>query len=163
MATTLTLNSLVSFYGTYGSDADIEEAVSSIFPRYLQTYSNGTGSSQANTWWADTISLTTGDTNIDLTSGLTDRFGNSLTFTKIKEIHIFTSASSAAAVNISGNFLSVVMIIYTSQFIVLPPGGSWSHRVPVSGLPVTNNVADTLTLAAATATATADLILVGTR
>ena len=97
MATTLTLNSLVSFYGTYGSDADIEEAVASIFPQFFQAYSNGTGSTQANTWWADTISLTTSPTSLDLTGGLTDRWGNTLTFSSVREVFVANNSTTLKA------------------------------------------------------------------
>ncbi len=166
MATSLTANTLFSVYGTYGTDADIEDAVANIFPKYLQAYSNGTGSQQANTWYADTLSLTTSPTSMDLFTGMTDRYGNAIVFTTIRGIAI-VNKSATAFVQLSGSFIKILASGTTITWLVYPGGIFFSqHPLGAAGsstyeLGIT--VSRTIVLQTAAGTADVDLLLIGTR
>jgi hypothetical protein len=57
----------------------------------LKSLTNGTGSDQVNRMWHDRrrLSQSSGTDSLDLAGGLTDVFGNVLTFTKIKVLFVF--------------------------------------------------------------------------
>lgn len=163
MATTLTLASAVSFSGSYDNATDLETAVARIREVYSSSYANGTSASQANTWWADTVAVTTSPTSYDLTSGMTDLWGNALTFATIKEIFVYNhSTTGSDYVRLGGNFLASISPFTTGDYIVVYGGGSFHWRSPITGFTVVNSTNDALTLLGST-TLNVDLILVGAR
>lgn len=163
MATTLGLTTAVTFIGDYETDADLESVVAAIRKVYSFEYANGTGSSQANTIWSDTVAVTTSPTSYDLTSGMTDRYGTALTFATIKEIFVYNrSTTGSDYVRMGGNVNSSLSPFTTGDYIVVYGGGSFHWRSPITGFTVVNSTNDALTLLGSTSL-NVDLILVGTR
>jgi hypothetical protein len=92
---TLTFTFQVTGTGSYEKDTDLSSAVESYsigsndLDAISHEFTNGTGNNQANTIWSDERTLANGGTDsLDLAGGLTDVFGSTLTFTKIKAILI---------------------------------------------------------------------------
>lgn len=131
------------------------------------TLANGTSSSQADLIFSDQRTLTASSTeDLDLAGGLTDAFGNSLTFVKIKAILIKAASGNtnnvevtpAAANGFTGPFADA------SDQLDIPPGGLVLLTAPVSGWTVTASTGDLLTItnSGAGTSVTYDVIIVGT-
>ena len=95
--------------------------------------------------------------------GLTDAFGTAINFTSIKELAIFNrGTTSGEFVTIGGNFVAT-FLGGTSQLVVLYSGGSFHVSKPLSGMPVTQGVLDTLTITEFSVSGiTYDIFLIGT-
>lgn len=95
MANTLTGTISISGQFTYEKDTDLSSAFESFaigsndLDAIAAEFTNGTGNEQATHIWADERTLANGaDDSLDLAGGLTDVYGATLTFTKIKAILI---------------------------------------------------------------------------
>ena len=74
-----------------------------------QAWANGTGNNQANQFFQVSTSASATPKVYDLTGGITDDFGDTITFTKIKEIMILNKSVVAGEVlTIGGNFMSAI-------------------------------------------------------
>jgi len=166
MATTLTLTSALSFSGKYSTDADLETAAAAIRNVFSQQYVNGVNSGEANTWYADTVTLTGSPTTFNLAGGLTDRFGNAITFTSLREIMVYNK-SLTLNVTMSGELPDKFNPDSLDTELRIWPNGIFYYRVPLGvsgatyGIPITASC-DTFTLVSST-TCEIDLILIGTR
>ena len=74
-----------------------------------QAWGNGTGDNQANQFFQVSTSASASAKVYDLTGGETDDFGNTITFTKIKEMMVLNKSTVAGKVlTIGGNFMSAI-------------------------------------------------------
>jgi hypothetical protein len=129
--------------------------------------SNGTGAGQASQVYQDTGSIApSGTTTIDLAGSLTNIFGQTITFTKIKLLAI----RAAAANNVANNLQvarpaanGFVWFLALSDGFYLAPG-AWFLWYDPAGVAVTAGTADLLSLinSAGTNTISYDLVIVGT-
>lgn len=91
------------------------------------TFTNGTGANQAGNVFAD--QRTTDDTgeSLDLAGGLTNAFGETITFTAIKAIAVRASASNSLNVLVGGAAANgfVNWVGNASDIVVVPPGGTF--------------------------------------
>lgn len=112
--------------------------------------SSGTGASAVDLEYLkqETIAAST-NTDYDLAGSLLDRFGNVITFVKVKGIWIKASPSNVNSVRIkpaaSNGFLGP--FADASDIISVPPGGVLLLAAPVSGWTVTAGSGDLLNLA----------------
>jgi hypothetical protein len=128
--------------------------------------SNGTGNGQASQVYQDTGSLgPSASANLDLAGSLTNIFGVTITFTKIKLLAI----RAAAANNVANNLLvsrpaanGYLWFSAASDAFYLAPGAWLIHYDPI-GVAVTAATADLLTLTngAGTNTIGYDVVIVG--
>ena len=95
MAKTLTATINLTANGTYENDTDLTSLIESFsigsndLDAISHEFTNGTGNNQVNTLWSDERTLATLTTDsLDLAGALTDAFGSTLTFTRIKAILI---------------------------------------------------------------------------
>ena len=104
---------MASFKGTtrqiidasYTSALDLTTPIEAIGLEWAQSWTSGTGNQQANRFFSDSKAISGADT-LDLTGGLTDAFGNTLTPTAIKMLAIRNkSTTSGENLTLSGNFL----------------------------------------------------------
>ena len=91
MANTLTATCDLTVRGSFEKDTDLTSLIdafatgSNDFDAITMELTNGTGTGQANSKWEDTRTLAaSGNDDLDLAGGLTDAFGATITFTKIK-------------------------------------------------------------------------------
>lgn len=130
--------------------------------------SNGTGANQANQIFTDTRTLTASSSeNLDLAGGLTDAFGNTITFTKIKGIFVVADSANTNDVLVGGaasnGFSSWVND--PTDVVKVKPGGGFATIAPNStGLAVTAGTGDILKVAnsGGTTSVSYTIVIVGT-
>ena len=113
-------------------------------------FTNGAGANQGNQHWHDNRSVSSGaDDDLDLNATLTDAFGASVTFTKVKALYI-RNKSTTDALRIGGGASNewigaATPFLAAGDKIVLPPGADMLLRCPTAaGWTVTAGSADTL-------------------
>ena len=140
MNTKLVFKTLVS---EYSNDGDITAVAASIRDDVLIALEDGTGANKANQCWADERALSASSSEeIDLVGSLSNAFGQTLSFSKIKAIIIKASASNASDVEVGGAasnaFASFVKD--SSDIILVKPGGLLVLIAPdASGFDVSTN------------------------
>lgn len=114
------------------------------------TYTNGTSSAQINSFWADhrTLAASTAET-LDLSGILTDDFGVLISPTKITDIYIRITSSSATAQLALGNVANQWAgapwsSADTFAIITIGDGGRFHMSNPKTGWTVTNTTGDKL-------------------
>lgn len=109
-------------------------------------WSFGTGSYQINKWYENiTIGLTAavGNTSIDLNS-LGGLGGETVNFTKVKLLWMYnTSTTSGDDLAVAGDFITTNVAGTGFQLF---PDSCFFLPVPIGGLTVTDDVADTITI-----------------
>ncbi len=133
-------------------------------PRFSrsQAWTNGSGSGQGNTVFHDTRTLasSTAET-IDLTSTLSDDFGTTILFTKVKEIWIRNNNTTTAQVmTVSGNAMGAFLGT-TTHTQEIGPTGEWGVSSPVDGMTITNTSQDQLTLTPGAYEVIYEIVIIG--
>lgn len=96
MAKTLSLRLTAALKWSYRNLLDLNDALDAKTLQILDTLASGTGLDQADRLFADTRSLTAAaNDDLDLAASLTDVFGATLTFVKIKAILIHNKSTTA--------------------------------------------------------------------
>lgn len=132
------------------------------------TLTNGTGANQANEAFFDRRTLTASSTeNLDLAGGLTDAFGTTLAFTKIRALAVYAAAANTNNVLVGGaasaQFSTWVGDV--TDVVVVRPGGLFLLTAPdATGLAVTATTADLLKIANSSSgtSVTYDICIIGT-
>lgn len=129
--------------------------------------SNGTGADQANIIWSDTrtISASSND-DLDLAGGLTDAYGATITFTKIKGILVYAYAENSNILQIGGAASNAFVnwVASATDIINLRPGGSFGITVTdATAYAVSAGTGDILRLTngGAGSSVTYDIMLIG--
>lgn len=130
---------------------DNRTATDPILFDWSKVFTSGTGADQASQQWYDQRTLGASATeNIDLAGALTNAFGTTITFTKIKAIAIKASDTNNAAndVNVSrGSSNGFVGFLAASDGFKLPAGAFALFCWPnASGVAVTAGTGDILTI-----------------
>ena len=152
----------------FSSTVDIGQVTheASFNPNYV--FTDGTGANQAKIAFADerTLAASANET-LDLAGGLTDAFGNAITFTKIKAIMVQASAANTNDVLIGGaaatGFSSWVGD--ATDVVKVKPGGLFLIVAPdTNGYGVTAGTADLLKIAnsAGSTGVTYKIVVIGT-
>lgn len=128
---------------------------------------NGTGAEQADKVWDDTrvINASSND-DLDLSGGLTDAFGGTVAFVKVKGIFVFANAGNtnnvvigaAAATQFVGPFGAA------THTVAVPPGQFFAITASTNGWAVVNAASDLLRIAngGAGTPVTYDIVILGT-
>lgn len=138
-------------------------------PSYSKVFnlSNGAGADQANMIWTETRTLTASSSeNIDLAGSLSDAFGNTITFTKLKGIMVVAAGGNTNSVNVTRPTSNgVPLFLAASDGIGLTPGSAFSAVFPdANGIAVTADTGDliTITNSAGSTSVTYTIVLIGT-
>lgn len=130
------------------------------------TLTNGTGASQADKVFTDTRTLTASATeDIDLAAVLTDAFGATLTFAKVKAVIISAAAANTNDVQVTRPASNgVPLFMAASDGIALKPGYSFAFFGAGTGVTVTAGTGDLLTLtnSAGSTSVTYTIVVIGT-
>jgi hypothetical protein len=150
---------------TLTGSADHGTPTAALELEFAKSMASGTGSNQADKVYSDQRTINaSSDETLDLTN-LTDVFGASLSFAKVKAILIKAAA---------GNTNNVVVGNATNPFagplsagtttISISPGGAVMLAAPASGWTVTGGSADEIKIAnsGAGSSVTYDIVIVGT-
>jgi hypothetical protein len=151
------------------SSLDFRSAVDQVLLTWDLLLSNGTGAQQANQVWSDRRTLGPSATeNIDLAGALTNAFGVTLTFTRVKLLMIKADAANNVAnlVQVTRPAANgVPFMMAASDGFALAPG-DWDIRASpgATAIPVTAGTGDliTITNSAGTNSVTYDIVIVGT-
>lgn len=131
----------------------------------IQTWATGTGSNQANRLWSERNTLVATSVNRDLFGVLVDRFGNTLSLVKLKEIWIHNLSTVATEqLLISGNFFTGAMLsgwVDDAVKLIVGPGGFLRMTNPIDGWVVTDTTQERLTIDSGSDTIIYDLVLFG--
>lgn len=125
---------------------------------------NGTGADQANQVWHDTRTLTTGATEtLDLSGSLTNAFGESVTFTKVKAILIKNKGTTTLSVGAAVATQFVSPFGSATDLVKIPGGGIFLLTAPdATGFACAGGATDNLKIAnAAGASCDYDIVLIG--
>lgn len=112
-------------------------------------FGTGTGSIQLSQHWHDQRTIAaSGTENIDLAASLTNAFGTTLTFTKVKILYIKAAAGNTNDVQVSrGSSNGLVLFLAASDAIVLHPGDIFLYVAGTgAGTAVTAATGDILTV-----------------
>lgn len=130
-----------------------------------KSLTNGTGSNQADKIFRDQRTLADGaNESLDLAGVLTDPFGSTLTFAKVKAV-IIENLSTTQTLTVGGaasnQFINWVGT--ATDTIKIPPGGVFAICAPLAGYAVTAGTGDLLKiLNSAGASCIYNVIIIGT-
>ena len=136
----------------------------------LVTLTDGSGSSQASKLFIGRRSIANVSTtdDIDLAGGVTDVFGNTLTFTAIKAILIYNRATTdGEELRVGGAASNPITSLFAGSATakdLIPASGCWLRTAPLTGFVVTAGSADVLRVqhtGGAATTITYDIIVIG--
>lgn len=132
---------------------------------FTDVLTEGTAIDQANKVWFDTRSLTTTTPDpIDLSGGVTDAFGNVLSFTKIKLLMIHNKSTTEADIISVGAGSNPIVSLWgaTGDIAKVGPGGVLLMYNPsLAGYAVTDNIGEVLNVVSASGSLTYDILVVG--
>lgn len=149
--------------GNYSVDIDLGNRSYALNKTYTTTLANGQDANEAESIFTDTRT-TTGNDDLDLAGGLTDAFGNTITFTNVKAIIIKNSSDSTGVINLgaegSNEFSS--FLGNDNDIVKVPIGGTFMITNPgADGFAVTAGTGDMLRVAAASGSVTYDIVIIG--
>lgn len=144
-----------------------------------QALSNGTGDDQANDMWHDRRTVTAASPNddLDLAGVLANVFGETLTFTTIRQLLVVnkgvpnadhdawtpTTGEDLVIGDAPSNPIAALFDGDTDGKILLPSGGMFLATAPIDGWAVTPGSADTLRVAhSGSSDIDYDIIIIGT-
>lgn len=151
MATTFNGEVTTKVRGRLTSPLDIGAAEYPVDWAATQSWTNGTGASQANNVWTDQRTvLSAANEDLDLSGALTNAFGASLVGLKVKEIIIYSLTTSVGTLAVTRPATNGVPIFKAAgDGIDLAPGGLFHFRNPsAAGITITPSTGDLINLAA---------------
>lgn len=131
---------------------------------YTQALANGTGANQASQHWHDQRS-TSGNDDLDISGVLTNVFGTSIVFTKIKALIVKAAVANGNDVIVGGGASNQFATPFGSATdkVKVKPGGLLVLVAPdVNGYAVTAGTGDILRVASGGGSVTYDIVLIGT-
>lgn len=136
------------------------------FPATLDfgdSLASGTGADQADQLFTDTRTLTATSENLDLAGGLTDAFGATITFARIKGIAIRNkSTTDVLLVGGAASNAFVNWVANSSDIVRLRPGGVLVLWAPdATAYAVTAGTGDILKIDSGAATISYDIAIIG--
>lgn len=126
-------------------------------------YASGTGSSQQDIVYSDTLDLAGSAQTIDLDTSLTDTFGATLDFVEVTGIFVYNKSTTTAetlTVGAGSNPL-ITWLNATGDAVVVGPGGVFCITSPIDGYAVTSGTGDTLTFDPGANTFSVDVLILG--
>lgn len=152
--------------GTLTSVLDLNTARDPLRFQELRTITNGTGADQAQTMFHDQRVLTASSSeNLDLSGGLTDNFGVTITMTVLRILIVRAASGNTNDVEVSrGASNGVPFMNAASDAVLVKPGGMFAYQAPdATGVPVTAATGDILTItnSAGGSSVTYDIVIVG--
>ena len=152
------------------SALDLVTARAALLKDYSVVYATGTGAGQADKVFSDQRTLTASATeDLDLAGVLTDEFGATITFVKIKAILISAAAANTNNVLVGGVAagLATMILPQTTGIVAVRPGATFAvicGTADSTGYAVTATTADLLHIAnsAGSTSVTYDIVIIGT-
>ena len=166
MAKTLQTDWKLTLTGQYVDSADLNSQRGVLSLVTEDSLATGTAVEQANALWYDTRTLAATAENLDLAGGVTDAFGDALTFTKIKKLLIRNNNTTSGQVLIVGpataSGITTIWGTVTTSGETIGANGVMMKANPTAGFAITSATADLLRLDAGTCTVVYDIVVIGT-
>ena len=130
------------------------------------TVANGTGADQADLVFRDqrTLAATTGE-DLDLAGSLTDSFGTTITFARVKMLYVASAAANGDTIAVGGAAANqfINWVANATDIVNVSPGGAFMLFAPgATGYAVTAGTGDLLKIYNAhSAEGTYDIVIVG--
>lgn len=165
MAQTLTPSLQIKLTGQRQKIDDLETATAPIDKTILMAFTNGVGLNQVDLMWSDTRVLAASAVDaLDLAGGLTDVFGNVLTFASVKVVLIWNKLAANKLLTVgAGSNPFLTWLIATGDGVKIPAGGGICLWNPIAtGYAVTAGTGDILTITNASGGETTyDIMILG--
>lgn len=166
MATVLDARLLLNMAVNYTNTLDLQTPTAPLNLNRQYNFQDGVGANQANRIWSDTRTISASGTDtIDLAGSLTDAFGQSLTFARVKAFLVAASPNNMNNVVVGGATNAFASWLGdASDTIVIRPGGLLMLVAPdATGYVVTGGSADEIRVAnsAGGSSVTYDVIVIG--
>jgi len=167
MATSLTAKATLKLSSTYTNPLDLSTPVDSFLADWSKSFTNGTGTDQANLVWHDTRTLAGTSEDLDLNASLTSTLvpgAVTVKFTNIKILAIrnnSTTTTEILAVGGAAGTQFVNWVANSSDIVNIGPSGMLILISPIDGYAVGAGASDLLKINSAAATFTYDIWLVG--
>ena len=165
MAKTLATTLTIALGADYRNALDLNTVRDSLAYNIAKSLATGTAANQADRSWHDTRTLTGTSEELDLAGVLTDGFGATLTFVKIKAIVIQNKNTTAAANLAIGGAAAngfINWVANATDIVNIGPGGVLVLYSPVDGYGVTAATGDLLKINSGAATISYDIAIIGT-
>jgi hypothetical protein len=165
MATSLTSKLALTLTGTYTDDLDLQDVACNLRHSINDDLANGTAADQADLIFHDQRTLTATSEELDLAGGLTDAFGNTLTFVKIKALLIHNKSTTATEDLLVGGAAANAFIDWVASatdIVTVQPNAVFLLWSPNDGYTVTAATGDLLKIDSGADTITYDIIIIGT-
>ena len=154
--------------GTYTAAKDLSTVTDPLALSKSIPLASGTGANQADLLFHDqrTIAASSND-DLDLAGSLSDSFGNTLTFVKVKTIYVFAATANTNSVVVGGAASNqfVAWVGDATDKVNILPGGAFMITAPsAAGYAVAAGSTDVLRVANSSAgtTVTYDITIIGT-
>lgn len=167
----MTLNAVLTAQAVcdYTSALDLATASAPLDYRARVSLTSGTGAGQADRLFTDTRTIAaSGNDDLDLAAGLTDAFGASLTFARIKGLIVTAAAGNTNNVLVGGDATSTFLtwVVAEADAVILRPGATlalFAGSADATGYAVTATTGDLLRLtnSAGSTSVTYSIVIVG--
>jgi hypothetical protein len=165
----LTTKVALSLTGSHTSPLDLVSPEAKLATLLEQSFTNGTGAAQADKMFTDTRTLTASSSeDLDLAGTLTDAFGATVTFARVKAIFVRAAAANTNNVIVGGVTNGWVGLLSPAAtgLITLRPGmwfAACAGAADATGMAVTATTADLLHVAnsAGGTSVNYDIIVIG--
>jgi hypothetical protein len=164
----VTANVSVGVSGSQTSALDLGTATFPFAASGGAAYSSGTGAGQVDRVFTDTRTLSASATeDLDLAGSLTDAFGATITFARIKAIFVQAASANTNNVQVTRPASNgVPWLMAAGDGIALRPGAGqawWSGAADATGVAVTGGTGDliTFTNSAGTTTVSYTVVVLG--
>lgn len=167
MATTLAATVKAGVTATYANGLEFGSVQQTLQYSIVQAFGDGTGADQAQKLWTDQRTLAASATeDLDLAGGVSDVFGNVLTFTKVKALVIKAAAGNTNNVLVGGASSNGFITPFggATHTVTVRPGGTLVLIAPdATGYAVTAGTGDLLKIAnsAGSTGVTYDITVIG--
>lgn len=166
----LTSKLSVGVSGKQTTTLDFGTPEASLAKTFSVSLASGTGAGQADRIFTDTRTLgASGTEDLDLAGVLTDAFGATLTFAKVKAIYIAAAAGNTNNVVVGGAASNgfITWVGGATHTVTVRPGGAFAlfaGSADANGYAVTAGTGDKLTVtnSAGTTSVTYDIAVIGT-
>ena len=148
----------------YVDTDDINEARGTISFNLSDDLTSGTTTDKADLLWWDTRTLAATSEDLDLAAGLTDTFGNVLTFVEIVGLAIKNTSTTTAEILAVGGAAGnqfINWVANSSDIVNIDPDGILFLWSPLDGYTVTAGTGDLLKIDAGAATITYEIVIIG--
>lgn len=166
MADTLTVSMRPTLTWTHVNDLDISDPTDSGVVNTLYSLANGTGANQADLIWHDQRSLDNTSETLDVAGGLTDGFGATVTFARIKLIYVKNNGTDST-LDVGGaaaNQFATPFAAADNEIVIRPGGWIILYAPGATAYAVTAGTGDNLKIQRNSSDAsvqTYDIILIG--